>query len=378
MRILVTAGGTGGHIYPLIAVASEIKAEAFRINQKVRVRYVGAANRNYRRILEENGIKAKSILGSKFRRYFSFSNFVDVPKFFISIIQSLWILYWFMPDVVFSKGGSGSIAVVLVARFYKIPVVIHETDSVPSLTSRVTGRFAKVIAISFESTGGYFGKRKGTLILTGNPVRRDILTVDITHDKAKASLGFDTNLPLMLGLGGSQGAVRINDFILDNLRDFLPTTQILHQTGDKNYDRVVKEFSLIQNGLQEELKSRYKPVGHFEGDIGVAFTACDIVLSRAGGVLFEIAAFRKPSILVPLPGSANNHQLHNALEYEKSGATIVFEEDNLLPHLFLDRLNRLFNDPNELVAMSKATESFYLPGAAMNLAKIVMTIKEYK
>lgn len=376
MRVLVTAGGTGGHIYPLIAVVSEIRTEAARENQKVRIRYVGAAKRNYRRILLENGIEVKSVLGSKLRRYFSLANIVDVPKFFISIVQSLWKLYWFMPDVVFSKGGSGSIAVVLVARFYRIPVIIHETDSIPSLTSRITGRFAKVIAISFESAAGYFEKRKGTLILTGNPVRRDILAVEATHDEAKASFGFDRNLPLLLVLGGSQGALRINDFILDNLRDFLPVIQILHQTGEKNYDQAVKEFSVIEKDLQEELKSRYKLVGRFEENIGAAFTACDIVLSRAGGGLFEIAAFRKPSILVPLPGAANNHQLYNALEYEKSGATIVFEEENLLPHLFLDRLKRLFGDPNELVAMSKATESFYLPGAALNLAKIILTIKD--
>ena len=374
-RILVTAGGTGGHIRPLIAVVSEIQIEAARVKQKVRIRYVGAANKNYRRILRDNGMEVKIILGSRLRRYFSPSNLFEVPKFFISIFQCLWKLYWFMPDVVFSKGGPGSIAIVLIARFYRIPVVIHETDSVPSLTSRITGRFAKVIAISFESTAGYFEKRKGNLILTGNPVRRNILEVEVSHDKAKAALGFDRKLPLMLVLGGSQGALRINDFILDNLREFLPVTQILHQTGDKHYDQTVKEFSVIEKDLSVELKGRYRAVGHFEKEIGVAFTACDIVLSRAGGVLFEIAAFRKPSILVPLPGAAYNHQLHNALEYEKSGATIVFEEENLLPHLFLDRLQQLFSDPNALVRMSKATESFYLPGAALNLAKIILTTK---
>lgn len=376
MRVLVTAGGTGGHIYPLIAVISELQAEAKREEKKIRIRYVGAAKRNYRRLLRESGIEVKTILGSRLRRYFSLANLVDVPKFFISIVQALWKLYWFMPDVVFSKGGSGSVAVVLIARFYRIPVVIHETDSIPSLTSKITGRFAKVIAISFESSSDYFDKRKGTLILTGNPVRQSILGVEVSHDKAKASLGFDRKLPLMLVLGGSQGALRINDFILDNLRDFLPITQIFHQTGEKNYDQVVKEFSVIDKRLPEELRGRYKAVGRFEKDIGIAFTACDIVLSRAGGGIFEIAAFRKPSILVPLPGAAYSHQLHNALEYEKFGATIVFEEENLLPHLFLDRLKQLFSDPNELVTMSKATELFYRPGAALNLAKIILTIKD--
>lgn len=377
MRVLVTAGGTAGHIYPLVAVITELQVEAAKQKKKIKIRYVGAADKEYRKFLSENGVGSKSILGSKFRRYVSFLNIVDTPKFAVSLLQALWRVFWFMPDVVFSTGGSGAVAVVLAARFYRIPVVIHESDSVPSVTSRITGRFARVIAISFESAAPYFTDRKGRLIFTGEPIRRVLFSENMTQEKAKAFFKFDKKLPLLLVLGGSQGAVSINDFFLDNLGDFLPVTQIFHQTGKKNYEQVFNEFLVLSREMPKELSNRYRAIGFFEKDIRIALTAADIVVSRAGASgIFEIAAFRKPSILIPLPRAAGNHQLNNALEYEKTGATIVFEEDNLLPKLFINRIGKLFSDSKELIRMSKAAEVFYMPGAALNLANIILTIKE--
>lgn len=376
-RVLVTAGGTAGHIHPLIAVITELQVEVAKQKKKIKIRYIGAADKEYRRLLSDNGVGSKSILGSKFRRYFSFLNLVDTPKFAISFLQALWKILLFMPDVVFSTGGSGAVAVVLAARFYRIPVVIHESDSVPSVTSRITGRFARVITISFESAAPYFTDRKGRLIFTGEPIRRVLFSENMTQEKAKAFFKFDKKLPLVLVLGGSQGAVSINDFFLDNLDDFLRVTQIFHQTGKKNYDQVFNEFLVLSREMPKELSNRYKAVGYFEKDIHIALTAADIVVSRAGASgIFEIAAFRKPSILIPLPASASNHQLNNALEYEKTGAAIVFEENNLLPKLFLNRIEKLFRNSQELIKMSRAAEVFYMPGAALNLANIILTIKE--
>jgi len=376
-RVLVTAGGTAGHFYPLVAVITELQVETAKQKKLIKIRYIGSANKEYRKFLKENGVKTKIILGSKFRRYFSFANFVDMPKFVVSLFQALWKVFWFMPDVVFSTGGPGVVAVVLAARFYRIPVVIHESDSVPSLTSKITGRFARVVTVSFESAAPYFTRRRGRLIFAGEPVRRVLFSEGMTQEKAKAFFGFDKDLPLILVLGGSQGAASINDFFLDNLDDFLPIVQIFHQTGKRNYKQVFEEFSVLSREMPKSLSNRYKAISYFEKDIRIALTACDIAVSRAGASgIFEIAAFRKPSILVPLPGSANNHQLNNALEYEKTGAAIVFEQDNLLPQLFLARIKKLFSDPRELVKMSKAAEAFYMPGAALNLAKIILTIKE--
>ena len=377
MRILVTGGGTGGHMHPIVSVVSELQAESVRRGTPVRIRYIGSANKKYRELLKDNGVEVRRILGGKFRRYFSFANVIDFPKLALSFIQAFFKLYFFMPDVVFSKGGPGSAPVVLAARFYRIPVVIHESDSIPSVTGKFTARFAKVIAISFESARGYFKSIKGRVILTGNPIRTSLIKDKIDQAKAKAFLEFDNNLPLVLVLGGSQGAALINDFILDNLKDLLSVTQIFHQTGEKNYEDVGREFSVVAKDIPEELVKRYKAVDYFNSDIGLALSASDVVVSRPGAsAIFELAAFEKPAILIPITNSANNHQIHNAVEYGKTGAALVFEEGNLLPHLFLERLVGLFHDPDKLVNMSKATAQFYMPDAALKLARILLTINE--
>jgi len=376
-RILVTGGGTGGHINPIVAVAVELQTEALRQNIPLKIRYVGSTEKKYRDNLKENGVEIRTILGSKLRRYFSWANVVDIPKFAISLCQALFHLLLFMPGVVFSKGGPGSIPVVLAAKFYRIPIVIHESDSVPSVTGMITSKFAKVIATSFESAGPYFRGKKGRVIFTGNPIRSPLLKENISQSQAKAFLEFNMDLPLVLVLGGSQGAEFINDFILDNLSDILKLTQVFHQTGVKNYEKVLGEFGVIRKDLSDIEISRYKAVDYFERDISIALTASDVVISRSGASgIYEIAAFGRPSILIPITNSANNHQLYNALEYSKSGAAIVFEEENLLPHLFLERLKELFSDPNKLTEMSKATAKFYRPDAALKLAQILLTIKE--
>ncbi|OGY61148.1 MAG: hypothetical protein A3I33_03115 [Candidatus Colwellbacteria bacterium RIFCSPLOWO2_02_FULL_45_11] len=376
-RVLVTGGGTGGHMYPIVSVAVELQTEALRNNIPLRVRYIGAAEKKYRDILADNGVEVRRILGGKFRRYFALANFVDIPKIAVSMIQALWKLFFFMPDAVFSKGGPGSAPVVLAARFYRIPVVVHESDSVPSITSKFTGRFAKIIATSFESTSRYFEGLGARVILTGNPVRTSLLKNKLAQSKAKAFLEFDEELPLILILGGSQGATFMNDFVLDNLKELLPITQIFHQTGAINYETVGREFAVMGDELPPELAKRYKAIDYFDNDISIAYTACDLVVSRPGaGGIFEIAAFEKPSILIPITNSANNHQMFNAIEYSKTGAALVFEEQNLLPHLFLERIKELFSDPNRLIEMSKATAQFYRPDAALKLAQILLTINE--
>ena len=375
MRILTTAGGTGGHIYPLLAVISELQKEAQKNKISLRIRYLGSAGQKYRSLLESKGVKTQKIMGSKMRRYFSISNLVDMPKFILSIFQALWKVFWFMPDVVFSKGGSGSIPVVLAARFYRIPVVIHETDSIPSLTGRITGNFANVIAVSFESAGEYFSGKKGRLVITGNPVRASLLERHVDEKSAKSYFRFSSDFPCILVLGGSQGAVSINDFVLGNLRNILGIAQVLHQVGEKNYGDFLGEYAVVKKELSKELMGRYKPVEYFNEDLDVALSAADIVVSRAGGAIFEIAAFRKPSILVPLAGSADGHQMKNAIEYSKTGAAIMFEQENLLPNLFISTVKDLFTSPNKLIEMSKAADTFYRPDAALKLARIILTIK---
>lgn len=368
LRILLTGGGTGGHIYPLIAVAEELRAVAKEKNLGLELRYFGVPG-SYRDLLEKEGILISKILGAKIRRYFDLRNFLDIPKFFLSFFQLLWKILIFMPDVLFSKGGPGALAAVLVCRFYRIPVFIHESDSVPGITNQISGKYAKKIFISFPSAADYFSKET---ILTGNPVRLSILK-DIPDQKtSKTSLGFNPELPLVLFMGGSQGATRINDFVLVNIRDFIKEFQVFLQTGADNFEDVQKEMNLTSKDFTSEEKARYKITPYFE-DIKSVYSAADIIVSRAGsGSIFEIAAFGKPAILVPLPEAAGNHQVKNAYEYAKTGAALVIETDNLTPNVFLNEIKKLFANPEKLKVMSETARAFAKPEAARVIAEEVI------
>ncbi|MEX2033311.1 MAG: UDP-N-acetylglucosamine--N-acetylmuramyl-(pentapeptide) pyrophosphoryl-undecaprenol N-acetylglucosamine transferase [Candidatus Colwellbacteria bacterium] len=371
IRILMTGGGSGGHIYPLVSVITELQILAAQEGVNLEIRYLGVVG-SYEGLLRENGVRVQKILSSKLRRYFSLANIIDGPKFIISFFQALWKMLWFMPDVLFTKGGPGALAVVFVARLYRIPVIVHESDTIPGVSNLITAKYAKAIVVSFPSTAEYF--RGKEVITVGNPIRRYLFGDPLTGSKAKLFLGFDPNVPLVLILGGSQGAVRINDFILDNLVGLLQFTQIFHQTGKANYESVVGEGSVVGRDLPEEMKRRYKVIDYLEKDMRIALEAADLVISRAGsGSIFEIAAFGKPSILIPLPDwvAAGGHQEKNAREYSAGGAAVVIEEGNLLPNLFLEELKSLLANPPKLTAMSEAAKQFARPDAALNLAQII-------
>ncbi|MFH1694366.1 MAG: UDP-N-acetylglucosamine--N-acetylmuramyl-(pentapeptide) pyrophosphoryl-undecaprenol N-acetylglucosamine transferase [Patescibacteria group bacterium] len=372
-RVLITGGDSGGHIYPLMAVVAELQTLASNQAVDLEVRYAGTYGA-FKQYIEENDVRVQKIAGSKMRRYFSPMNFVDIPKFAWSIMQALWKIYWFMPNVVFSKGGVGSLPVVLVARFYRIPVVVHESDAIPGLNNRISAKFADTIAVSFSKAGEYLQGKN--IVLTGGPVRKYLLSEDVSKERAKGFFGFKTDEPLILVLGGSQGAQQINDLILDTLKELLNFSQVFHQTGKTNYEAVLSEAQVALKGLSEPIKDRYKAMDYFEKDLRLALRAADLVISRAGaGFIFEIAAFGAPSLLIPLSGSANNHQEANAIEYQKAGATIVMEPNNLLPHLFVENVKNLLNNPTELEKMKQGAISFYKPTAASNLAEIVLKYK---
>lgn len=367
MRVLLTGGGTGGHIYPLLAVAEEIKKQA----PKVELYYLGPKS-PLNAEFENLAVKIYRIASSKFRRYFSLANFIDIPKFFIGVLQALWRLYFLMPEVVFSKGGPGALPVVLAAKFYFIPVIIHESDAVPGITNRLSAKFAKRIGISFAGAAKYFPKPK--IALVGNPLRSGLLTsLNLTQEQAKKDLHFDAKRPLVLILGGSQGAQRINNLVLDNLLSLLETSQIYHQVGRDNLDDIQEFIKTAPEEIQLA-GNQYKFTGFLDlPSLREALFAADLVISRSGaGAIFELAAFGKPTILVPLQGSANDHQRANAYEYAESGAAEVIEEENFTVNILKTELKSFFTDPDKNRGMSLAALSFAKPKAAEVLAKEIL------
>ena len=355
---------------PLLAVADELKKKNYA---DIEIFYLGPKS-PWIGEFENRDIPVYRIAESKLRRYFSLANFIDIPKFFWSIVQALFRLYLLMPDVVFSKGGPGALAVVLAAKFYMIPIVIHESDSVPGLTNKLSAKFAKRIGIAFESAAGYFDARK--TFFSGNPIRLELTGESSGNAVFKSELGFNKDEDLIFVWGGSQGAARINRFIFENLETFLKKYQIFHQVGENNLKEAQAIIDDLLKGFPEENRRRYRLTGFLDvHGVRTALSAADVVLARASaGSVFEVAFFGKPSILIPLEGSAGDHQRLNAYEYSKIGAAIVIEEANLKPNIVSTQIDSLLNDKNKYAAMAAAAKRFAKPEAAAIIAQEIIKL----
>lgn len=372
LRVLFAGGGTGGHFYPLVAVAEELGVLATKEQWELEMRYLGAAG-SYTGELMRHHVRVVSLLSSKLRRYVALQNLIDIPKFFLSFFQAIFKVYWYMPDVLFSKGGPGSLPVVLAAKWYGIPIFIHESDAVPGLANRIAARFAKRIAIAFAEAGQYFEGKN--VALTGNPVRTFLLSGYDPQDVAKRALGFNPALPLILVLGGSQGAVPLNDFILNNLEPLIRDYQVLHQVGEKNLEEVQSELQFLLKEFVAEEKARYRAVGFLKEEMKPALAAADLVVCRAGsGTIFELAAAGKPALLVPLPEAANGHQSANAYAFAANGAAIVVEQNNLLSNIVFTQLKKMFSEKETLAKMAAAAKQFAKPSSAAMIAEEVAKV----
>lgn len=356
IRISLTGGGTGGHIFPLAAVADALLAIG---RGAIELRYYGPES-EWNSALTAREIPIVNIAGAKLRRYASIQNIFDVPKFFFGIFQALVKLYLWMPDAVFSKGGPGALPVVLAAAWYRIPVIIHESDAVPGLTNRISAKFAKRIGISFHGAAIYFPERKA--FFSGNPVRAEFSSVRIEKRAAKSRLGFDPDTPLLLVLGGSQGAKVLNEFVENALPMLTPFTEVYHQLGKGN--------------AAERAMPRYRAAEYVEeAEMATALRAADLVLTRAGaGAIYECAAVGAPAILVPLPHGANDHQRANAAEYAASGAALVLEENNLTPNLAAGEIKKLLGDGEKLRIMGERARDFFRSDAVDVIAREIIGV----
>ncbi len=373
-RILLTGGGTGGHIYPLIAVAQKLRELAASQSIEIRLHYIGATDALYSAYLAQENISISRIAHAKLRRYFSLLNFIDGLKYIGSIFQALITVALFRPHVVFSKGGPGALSVLCACRLYRVPIIIHESDSVPGLTNRITGKWAKKIEVAWEETRPYFPEKDVSVV--GVPLRNDLFKNNKNQHDAKIDMQCDPHEPVLLILGGSQGSQRINALILKNLAFLLPLCSIIHQIGTANYTDYMRTYDSFKKTLnaQSSMFNRYHPYAYFENALSTAYTAADCIISRSGSVIFEIAAFGKPSILIPLPESASDHQRLNAYAYAKTEATIVIEENNLEGKEFTNVIQKILGDATTRGKMSAAARAFAKLDAAEKIARDVISL----
>ncbi len=369
MRILFTGGGSGGHFYPIVAVAEELNN---LVKEKkllgLELFYMSYTPYNAG-ILFEHGIVYKKNSAGKMRRYFSILNFFDLFKtawgIFVSIIQ----VYRLYPDVVFGKGGYASFPVLFAARLLRIPVIIHESDTVPGRVNAWAGKFAARIAVSYKEAAKFFPADR--VAFTSQPVRAEIALP--LSDGAREFLKIGNDVPVVLVLGGSMGAEKINETIFEGLKNMVAKYTVLHQTGKNNYVEARTTAAAVL--FDSEHKERYKPFDYLNAlAMRMAAGTASIVVSRAGSTIFEIAAWGLPSIIVPIADSNGDHQRQNAFAYARAGACEVIEETNLRPNILLSEIDRLMSKVEEQEKMKVAAKAFYRPNAARLVAEEILKI----
>lgn len=335
-KIILTGGGTAGHVTPNLALLPSLRKEEFEIH------YIGSYNGIERRLIEDAGIPYDGISSGKLRRYFDIKNFSDPLRVLKGYGQAKRLMKQYRPDIVFSKGGFVSVPVVLAAKHYKIPVIIHESDMTPGLANKICIPAAKKVCCNFPETLNYLPKDKA--VLSGSPIREELLTGDRLSGLQYA--GLSANRPVILVIGGSLGSVTVNHAVRSILPKLLSQFQVIHICGKGNLDE-----SLI--GTSDYVQYEYvdKPLRHL-------FAAADLIISRAGAnSICEILALRKPNILIPLSAAASRgDQILNANSFAKQGFSTVLEEEVLTSDTLYQAVSDTYKKRTAFIeAMEKST-----------------------
>lgn len=372
MKIVFTGGGTGGHFYPLIAIAEAVRDVVAR--ERIlppRLYYIADAPYDEEALFANSIVFLKAPAG-KVRRYFSLRNVSDAFKTVWGIIRCYVLLLRLYPDVVISKGGYASVPTVVAANLLGIPVIIHESDAKPGRANLLASKKAARIAVAFESAIPAFPEPvRGKIGKVGIPVRKRLMQLP---DRAAAieSLGLDPALPTVFITGGSSGSLRINETVLDALPQLVTFANVIHQTGRAQYEDVRKTAGLIA-GAQKE---RYRAYPFLNAEsMRAAASAADVIVARAGsGSITEIALWGIPAILIPIPESVSHDQRTNAYAYAHTGAAVVLEEVNLTPNVLASEVRRLATDQAAAARMRAAAAGFANPKAAEVIAEEALRI----
>lgn len=363
INVLVTGGGTGGHITPLIAVVEELK------KNDCDILFVGSGNELEKKVAKKYNLKYKQIFSGKFRRYFSWENLIDPFKILIAIVQAKWLLLFNRPDVIFSKGGYVGFPVVLAGWILRIPIVIHESDVMMGLANRWSVKFAKKVCVGFPLEN-YKEIPLDKIVYTGNPIRKEFNLpiayrqshiVNNKNDKPYAI----SHKPVILVTGGSQGSRFINQTIAAMLFDITRKYHIIHIAG-KNDHEWLKKNSWPDYELYD-----------FTDKMPEFIEKADLIISRSGAnTSAEISALSKPSILIPLPSSANDHQIANAKVFEKNNAAVVLSEEGLTADSLKDIIDRLMEDKKMLREIGKNANNLSQPNSAQEIAKEILSFSK--
>lgn len=369
MKIILAGGGSGGHFYPLIAITQSIRDLVKERNLlQVKIYYLAPSPYNAG-VLFDNEIEFRKIHVGKVRRYFSIQNIFDIIVSTYGFVEAFFKVFSIYPDVVVSKGGFMSLPVVYAAHLLRIPIVIHENDSVPGRANTFAAKYATKIALSYAEAGEYFDQKK--VAWTGNPLRKEILTP--VREGAFEYMKLEPGIPVVTVMGGSLGAKTINDTLLNALPELVTKYQIVHQTGKLNFKEVESTAKVILEN--SPVKERYHPYDYLnELSLRMVAGVSDIIITRGGSTIFEIAAWGIPSIIVPITDSNGDHQRKNSYNYARSGGAIVIDENNLTSEILATEIKDILESPERIQKMKDGARSFAKTDASYKIAEAVMDI----
>ncbi|MDF1757099.1 MAG: undecaprenyldiphospho-muramoylpentapeptide beta-N-acetylglucosaminyltransferase [Legionellaceae bacterium] len=345
-NIVLTGGGTAGHVTPNIALISILEKNNWNIN------YIGSIDGVEKTMIEQIGVPYHSVRSGKLRRYFSWQNFLDPFNLVIGIIQSYFLIRKLKADVIFSKGGFVALPVVIGGYLNRVPIIIHESDMTPGLANKLSFPFAKKICTTFAETKKHF-KNKEKVEVVGTPIREELFTG--SKEQGLKLCGFNSSLPCLLVMGGGQGSVAINKAIRDSLDVLCNRYQVIHLCGKKKIDKALLKH---KNYCQFEYANE---------EIAHLFAASELVVSRSGAnSLCEILALNKPHILVPLPMKVSRgDQVQNAKYFSDQGISIVLDEDSLSSETIIAAIDKCEQESGNTIKkmrdlnLSSAGESIY-------------------
>ena len=332
-RIILTGGGTAGHVTPNIALLPRLKELQYDIH------YIGSYNGIEKELIEQFGIPYHGISSGKLRRYFSVQNFTDPFRVIKGLGEARKLVKILQPDVIFSKSGFVSVPVVLAGKSQHVPTIIHESDMTPGLANKISLPSATKVCCNFPETLEHLPE--GKAVLTGSPIRQELLSGD--KFKAREFLGFTSDKPVIMVVGGSLGSVAVNEAVRGILPELLKDFQVVHLCGKGKIDDSLKNLD------------GYAQFEYIKDELKDLFALTDIVISRAGAnAICELLALHKPNLLIPLSANASRgDQILNARSFERQGYSVVLEEEELNKQVLLDSILRLYENRESYIDAMK-------------------------
>lgn len=361
MKIILSGGGTGGHIYPALALIRRLK----EVNPSVEIMYIGTEKGLEKNLVEKAGIALKSVEIQGFKRSLSWSNVKTIQLFFKSVADSKKLVKEFKPDVVIGTGGYVCGPVVYAAAKLGVPTIIHEQNSVAGVTNKFLSKFVSKIALCFEEARGEFPKVPEKVVLTGNPRGQEMLAV--VKSDILAEYDLNPELPTLLIFGGSRGARRINEAFVEALpqlvgKDF----QILFATGEVHYQKISNELTIL------DVKNNNVSVVPYIYNMPEVFANVSLVMARSGATsLAELTALGLPSILIPSPYVTNDHQTRNAESLTHNGAAVMVPDAELTGDRLIKEVDRLMTDTLARNKMAEAAKKMGITDASDRIIALI-------